>query len=287
MLNRPAADSSALNSRPQNGSEGRDLCFTWRELPTAEASLPQGDTYIMWSWRSDRRMRLPLALVACASVLGAGCAGEESARLVDFLDELEFDVPLETAAYVSLGRFDIPISAQSGGGQASTFVQEIADQGLVWMRLQFELTAETTPAQEKELLEVAEKHRGALSDAVLTVVRTSTVDELADPHLSAINAKLTDIVRPILGEELVRQFVLNDPATVEAQEKAKQKASHGDEHGGGHGDDGHGGEDSAHGEELHGEEGHDAEGHGEEGHGDAEHGEHGDEGHGDDDHGHH
>jgi hypothetical protein len=232
--------------------------------------------------RPDRWMRLPLAMALCTAVLGAGCAGEESARLVDFLDELEFDVPLETAAYVSLGRFDIPISAQGGAGQASAFVQEIADQGLVWMRLQFELTAETTPAQEKELLEVAEKHRGALSDAVLTVVRTSTVDELADPHLSAINAKLTNIVRPILGEELVRQFVLNDPATVEAQEKAKQKAGHGDGHGGGHGDDGHGGEDASHGEEAH-----DAEGHGEEGHGDEAHGEHGDEGHGEDDHGHH
>ncbi|MBA3483422.1 MAG: hypothetical protein H0T51_16555 [Pirellulales bacterium] len=227
--------------------------------------------------RPDRWTRLPLALALCAAVLGAGCAGEESARLVDFLDELEFDVPLETAAYVSLGRFDIPISAQGGAGKASAFVQEIADQGLVWMRLQFELTAETTPAQEKELLEVAERHRGALSDAVLTAVRTSTVDELADPHLSAINAKLTDVVRPILGEELVRQFVLNDPATVAAQEKAKQKAGHGDGHG----------EDAGHGEESHGEEGHDAEGHGEEGHGDEAHGEHGDEGHGEDAHGDH
>jgi hypothetical protein len=225
--------------------------------------------------RPDRWTRLSLALVACAAVV-AGCADEESARLVDFLDELEFDVPLETAAYVSLGRFDIPISAQ-GGGNASAFVQEIADQGLVWMRLQFELTAETTPAQEKELLEIAEKHRGALSDAVLTVVRTSTVDELADPHLSAINAKLTDIVRPILGEELVRQFVLNDPATVAAQEKAKQKVSHGDGHGGGHGEEAHGDEDAAQGEESHGEQGH----------GDEALGEHGDEGHGEDEHGHH
>lgn len=223
--------------------------------------------------RPDRWTRLPLALALGAAALGAGCAGEESARLVDFLDELEFDVPLETAAYVSLGRFDIPISAQ-GGGNASAFVQEVAEQGLVWMRLQFELTAETTLAQEKELLEIAEKHRGALSDAVLTVVRTSTVDELADPHLSAINAKLTDIVRPILGEELVRQFVLNDPATVEAKEKAKQKAGHGDEHGGGHGEDAHGGEDAAHGEESHGEEGHDSDGHGEEGHGEDAHGHH-------------
>jgi len=221
--------------------------------------------------RPDRWTRLLLALVAGAAVFGAGCAGEESARLVDFLDELEFDVPLETAAYVSLGRYDIPISVSGG---PSKYVQEIAEEeGLVWMRLQFELTAETTPEQEQELLAIAEKHRGALSDAVLTVVRTSTVDELADPHLSAINAKLTDIVRPILGEELVRQFVLNDPATVEAQEQAKQKASHGDGHGEeAHGDGGHG--EESHGEEAHGEEAHDAEGHGEKGHGDEEHGHH-------------
>jgi hypothetical protein len=236
--------------------------------------------------RPDRWTRLPLALVACAAMLGAGCAEEESARLVDFLDELEFDVPLETATYVSLGRYDIPISASGGAGSASTFVTKFAEQGLVWMRLQFELTAETTPAQEKELLKLVEKHRGALSDSVLTVVRTSTVDELSDPRLMAINAKLTDMARPILGEELVRQLVLNDPATVEAKEKAKQKAGHGDGHGGGHGegDDTHGGE--SHGKEGHGEEGHADERHADEGHGKAVHAEHGDEGHGDDAHGH-
>ena len=231
------------------------------------------------------------ALIACAIFVTAGCEGVESSRLVDYLDELEFDVPLETAAYVSLGRYDIPISASRRS--ESKFVQQIAERGLVWMRLQFELTAETTPENEKAILEAAEKHRGSLNDAVLTVVRTSTVDELADPRLAAINARLSEAARPLLGEGLVRQFVFNDPATAEAKAAAHQaQAGHGGGHGGGHDDASHG--DAAHGEKGHGEAGHGDAEHGEAGHGDKPHGEeahsdkaHGEEAHGKDAHGHH
>lgn len=202
----------------------------------------------------DRWHNAALVLAVGAALLAAGCGAEESARLADYLDELEFDLPLETAAHVSIGRFDIPIAASREAAEASAFVEEVTQEGIVWMRLQFELNAETTPANEKPLVEANEKNRGAVYDAVLTVVRTSTLEELIDPRLAAVNARLSEAVRPLLGMQLARKLVLNDPKSVRAKraaEAAKKKA-----HGGGHG----------HGEDGEAEHG-DAHG----GHGEAEH----------------
>jgi hypothetical protein len=219
-----------------------------------------------------------LFALSAAGIVALGCNGAQSARLVDYLDELEFDVPLETAAYVSLGRFDIPITASHKPATGSKFVQEIGDQGPVWMRLQFELTAETSPQHEIAVAAAVERHRGVLNDAVLTIVRSSTVDELADPRLAAVNARISEVARPILGEGRVRQLVFNDPQSVaERQKKEEAKKGHGGH--GGHGGDSEHGEDETAGEHgAHGEEGHGG-GHAEEGHGTPE-------AHGDD-HGHH
>ncbi len=208
-----------------------------------------------------RWKRLPLAAAACALVVAAGCGGKESARLVDYLDELEFDLPSETAAHVSIGRFDIPIAADAAAAEASGFVEEIAQQGRVWMRLQFELSAETKPPHENAIERAAEVHRGAVYDAVLTIVRTSTLDELTDPRLAAMCAKLSDELRPLLGEDKVRRLVLNDPKTVAkksaAEAAAKKKQAHGD---GGHRTESH--EEQSHGDESPGKEAHAEEGNG-------------------------
>ena len=235
--------------------------------------------------RPDGWRRLPAGLVVCAVLVAAGCGGEESARLVDYLDELEFDVPAETAAHVSLGRYEFPIAASASSAGGSKFVHEVEEEGRTETRLQFEVTAETTPLKEKKLEKAAANHRGGVSDAVLTVLRTSTMDELTDPRLSAVRARLTERTRPMLGEDLVRQLRLNDPATAEAKAKEKEKSAHGGE--GGHGDGG----EAAHGEAAHGAGG---EVHGEVAHADADHGDerHGEAAHGEaveneDAHGHH
>jgi hypothetical protein len=246
------------------------------------------------SLRRNRHAYLCAVIACCAVVGAAGCEGVQSGRLVDYLDELEFDVPLETAAYVSLGRFDIPIATSKDSTRASKFVQQIDDRGMVWMRLQFELTAETTPQQEKAVAEAVEKHRGTLNDAVLTIVRTSSVDELADPRLAAVNARISELARPLLGETRVRQLVLNDPQSVaerQQREEAEKAKAHGGGHGESHSDSSTGGHGEAHGdahEDDHGGE-HAVERHGA---GDEHGNEHGEgheetndasEGHGDDD----
>jgi hypothetical protein len=152
-------------------------------------------------------LRRSLALVGVLAAVACGCSEKGEPRLVDYLAQLEFDVPLESATYVSLGKFDIPAVAHHVPHPEG--LANVPAHPHIWMRVQFELTAETTPRWKDAIEKAAKQHRGALSDAVLTVVRTSPVSELADPRLSSINARLTDIVRPMLGEDRVRRLMFN------------------------------------------------------------------------------
>jgi hypothetical protein len=169
------------------------------------------------------------SLILLALLATIGCSKSDGPKLVDFLEEIEFDVPLETAAYVSLGKFDIPIAATQKPTDAAP---EIAPDEAFWIRLQFELQAETDPEHQATVAAEAEAHKGAMSDAVISIVRTSSVDELADPRLSAVKARLTDVARPMLGEERVRQLVFNefDADALEHAEGAPAKEESGGHH---------------------------------------------------------
>ena len=46
---------------------------------------------------------------------------------------------------------------------------------------------------------------------MLTIIRTSTTDELTDPGLSALKLKMVEAVRPLLGGARLRQLCLPDP----------------------------------------------------------------------------
>lgn len=144
------------------------------------------------------------AAVAAALCLGAaGCASEEANTLGAYLDKLEFDAPLASVAYVSLGKFDVPVPTQTKGGGKSK-------PRSIWVRLTFELFAEASPEHESALKTAVKTNRGALNDALLTVVRTSSAEELTDPRLSALKMRMTEASRPLLGERTVRQLVLDD-----------------------------------------------------------------------------
>jgi hypothetical protein len=138
-------------------------------------------------------------LLLAAAALAAGCGGDDQARIGDYLDDLEFNTPLERTENVALGAFDVPAATKSKrGGVTHT----------VWIRLSFELFAETAPEDEAAVAEALERHRGALNDAVLTIIRTSSIDELTDPRLSALKLRMTEAARPLLGNRKLRQLVL-------------------------------------------------------------------------------
>jgi hypothetical protein len=154
-----------------------------------------------------RRGRAPsgkaAVLAAAAAVLlvaAPGCGGHDEPRLGDYLQELEFDAPLDSACSVALGAFDVPVPVRLKGADKSA--------RRIWIRLSFDLFAETTPDHEKAVVAAAEHHRGALNDALLTIIRTSTAEELTDPRLAALKLRMTEAARPLLGERQTRQLLL-------------------------------------------------------------------------------
>lgn len=146
-----------------------------------------------------------VAALLAASVAGAaGCGGKDEALLGSYLNQLEFDAPLEATSSVSLGRFDVPVlAAVSAPGAAKS----------VAMRIKFELVAETLPEHETAVQQAYERRRGALNDAVLRIVRTSSTDEFTDPRSSALKLRFNETVRPLLGPDIVRQLVLYEYRT--------------------------------------------------------------------------
>ncbi|MCA9257931.1 MAG: hypothetical protein KDA61_01970 [Planctomycetales bacterium] len=145
--------------------------------------------------------------LAAVAILG-GCSEEKVITLADYLDELEFDAPLEEVANVELGTYRIPLAAQTQS-QASN---EAGD-GTVWMVLEFMLLAETAPEHQKSVEKALERHSGALHDAVLSICRTASVDEVLDPRLAALKSRLSDVTRMLLGDSRIRALVLNDIQT--------------------------------------------------------------------------
>jgi hypothetical protein len=144
-----------------------------------------------------------LLLVAAHVATASGCGGDDATRLGAYLGELEFNAPTEATASLSLGKFDVPAPAQikSAGSEGSR---------TVWIRITFELFAEAAPEDIEAVEEAAEESRGALNDAVLTIIRTSSTDELTDPRLTALKLRMTEAARPLLGESRLRQLLLYD-----------------------------------------------------------------------------
>lgn len=152
------------------------------------------------SWRTRQRWRI--VATCCLLALAGGCGGDDAALLGAYLGEVEFDAPLESAATISLGSFDIPAS--------TPFRQKGADgsERTVWMRIKFDLYVETPPKSAPAVEEAFKEHRGAFNDAVLTIVRSSSTDELTDPRCSALRMRIAEVARPLLGANRVRQVVI-------------------------------------------------------------------------------
>lgn len=136
-----------------------------------------------------------------------GCGGDDATLLGSYLDEIELNAPSESAAAIALGDFDIP---------SPTNVKRKGTDGIehtVWMRTKFSLFAETLPKNEADVQAEADVHRGAINDAVLSIVRSASTDELTDPRLTALRMRLTEMTRPLLGGDKLRQLVLYNHTT--------------------------------------------------------------------------
>ncbi len=143
------------------------------------------------------------ALVVFACFLLAGCGNEKKSQLDVYLDELEVERTLEAAKEVPLGTYGIASALPLQGNsreEAKTF----------WIHLRFELIAIVDPSDEKAVLAAAERHRGMLDDTIISVCRKATKEELEDNRWATLKSRMLDAIRPILGDNRIRQLTFND-----------------------------------------------------------------------------
>jgi hypothetical protein len=153
-----------------------------------------------------RRGLAPCVGAGLALLLLTGCGEEQQLTLAKYLEELEFDAPLEEVRFVELGEYHIPIAVTGSTGKRQVNTP-------AWMQLQFRLSAETAPEHESAVQKAVDRQQGAFHDAVLTICRTTSIDELGDPRLAAVRSRLSDVAKSLFGEDRIRALVLNEIQT--------------------------------------------------------------------------
>ncbi len=142
-----------------------------------------------------------LLTLLLAALLLPGCGGEEVVQLDDYLEELEFDRPLESVKEIKVNTYRIPCAA----GHHDAAGRDIAP---MWVQMKFDLYVIAAEEDEKAVLAGIERHRGMLDDTIITICRRSTIDQLQDNRWATIKTRLLDGIRPLLGEKRIRQIAL-------------------------------------------------------------------------------
>ena len=142
-----------------------------------------------------------MALVALL-VLG-GCGGSDGPKLSDYLEEIEFNTPLESFKEVPVGMFKVSAAALAHG-------EHPLEKKRIWVRAKCKLFVVVDPKAEKALLAAHERHHGIFNDMIVTILRSATIDELSDPRWATIKTKISDATRSILGKDRVRQVVIDE-----------------------------------------------------------------------------
>lgn len=133
-----------------------------------------------------------------ASLL-AGCAAKSEYEF----DSLDLAPPQENLSELKLGQYSIPIPV-AVNREAKALVHRTAFQ------LDFELYALVRPEQKSTIENSWDRYEGKIRDRVIRVCRNSSVEELQDPELSALKARLMDALAEQFGKDDLRQLLITE-----------------------------------------------------------------------------
>lgn len=145
--------------------------------------------------------------ICCALLVLPGCGEAEKVKFEAFLDELDVDASLDSAEEIQLGVYNIA-SALPAPDKLVTDDDEEAEP--LWVQIRFELFAVVAPEDRKAVEAACKRHRGMLDDTVVTICREASKDELDDSRWATLKSRLIDAIRPILGDDRVRQLSFSD-----------------------------------------------------------------------------
>lgn len=154
------------------------------------------------------RQRLLRVIAICAAIsMSAGCGEVEKPKFEAFLDELDVDASLNSAEEIQLGVYNIA-SALPAPEKPMADDDEALEP--LWVQIRFELFAVVAPEDRKMVEAACERHRGMLDDTVVTICREASKEELDDSRWATLKSRLIDAIRPILGDDRIRQLSFSD-----------------------------------------------------------------------------
>ena len=142
-----------------------------------------------------------LALVWSAFVVSmiGGCGSRPAFEF----DALDLAPPQEELTEFSLGEYCIPIPVAEDRGEKQLAYRHR-------FQFDFELHALVSPAEQAQVADAWSRHEGKIRDQVIRVCRNATVDELQEPELATLKARLMDALASQMGEKQVRQLLFTE-----------------------------------------------------------------------------
>jgi len=148
-----------------------------------------------------------IAVLLAAALIGCAADGCRSKSTFQY-DGLDMLPPEEELKEFPLGEYKIPIP----------IVEDRAQNKLTRrnrFQFQFALYAVVSPKDKSQIEDAWDRHEGQIRDQVMSVCRSASLDELQEPELSTLKARLTDVLASQLGEKPLRQLVINQVVSQE------------------------------------------------------------------------
>jgi flagellar basal body-associated protein FliL len=141
-------------------------------------------------------LRIAVATLACAVV---GCGSKSTFKF----DRMDLVPAEEELTEFSLGEYKIPIPIPDDAS-----AEKLNRRNRV--QFDFDLYALISPKEASQFKDAWDRHEGVIRDQVISICRSASVDELQEPELATLKARLTDVLAPQLGDTRLRQLLITD-----------------------------------------------------------------------------
>jgi hypothetical protein len=148
---------------------------------------------------SGRNWRVLLLFATGVFCCAAGGCSSKATFQLDGVDVLP---PVEELKEFSLGEYRIPISVVDDRNQAKLTRHNR-------FQFNFSLYALVSPKEKSQIEDAWGRYEGQIRDQIISICRSATLDELQEPELATLKARLTDVLAAKLGEKPLRQLVFN------------------------------------------------------------------------------